>query len=196
MGNEKNKIILLVGKSGAGKDTLARLFSLYHPEVELVISTTSRPMRENEQDGKDYFFITQEEFDRKIEDGAFWEHKVYMAYRDDKLEAWKYGLEKEKNKLESGNFIIPFDLERAWKLKEVLKNNLVVIYIDAPGELRKARAVARDKNFNEKEWYRRAMDEDRIFKNVEKEADYFVKNDNLEVCLKQIENIYLWHEFK
>lgn len=196
MGNEKNKIILLVGKSGAGKDTLARLFSLHHPEVELVISTTSRPMRENEQDGKDYFFITQEEFDRKIEDGAFWEHKVYMAYRDDKLEAWKYGLEKEKNKLESGNFIIPFDLERAWKLKEVLKNNLVVIYIDAPGELRKARAVARDKNFNEKEWYRRAMDEDRIFKNVEKEADYFVKNDNLDVCLKQIENIYLWHEFK
>ena len=35
MGNEKNKIILLVGKSGAGKDTLARLFSLHHP-VEMV----------------------------------------------------------------------------------------------------------------------------------------------------------------
>ena len=82
------------------------------------------------------------------------------------------------------------------KLKEVLKNNLVVIYIDAPAELRKARAVARDKNFNEKEWYRRAADEDKVFKNVEKEVDYFVKNDNLEVCLKQIENIYLWHEFK
>ena len=196
MGNEKNKIILLVGKSGAGKDTLARLFSLNHPEVGLVISTTSRPMRENEQDGKDYFFITQEEFDKKIESGAFWEHKVYMAYKDDELQAWKYGLEKEKNKLEFGSFIIPFDLERAWKLKEVLKNNIVVIYIDAPAELRKARAAARDKNFNDKEWQRRAMDEDRVFKNVEKEVDYFVKNDNLEVCLKQIENIYLWHEFK
>lgn len=196
MGNEKNKIILLVGKSGAGKDTLARLFSLRHPEVGLVTSTTSRPMRENEQDGKDYFFITQEEFDKKIEEGAFWEHKVYMAYKGDELQAWKYGLEKEKNKLGLGSFIIPFDLERAWKLKEILKNNLVVIYIDAPAALRKARAVARDKNFNDKEWQRRAMDEDRVFKNVEKEVDYFVKNDNLEVCLKQIENIYLWHEFK
>lgn len=195
MGNEKtaNRIIILVGRSGAGKDTVANALSHKYPELKRAISTTSRPMRSGEEDGVDYYFISKEEFTRKRLWGEFWDEVVYYAYKEDKLEDWHYGLEKDKNNLLEENFIIACDLPRLRQLKAALGDRVVSIYIDAPVDQRRVRAMAREKKFNIVEWERRVSDENYVFQNIEKEVDYIVKNDILEECLKQVENIYKWH---
>lgn len=195
MGNEKttNRIVILVGRSGAGKDTVANALSQKHPELKRAISTTSRPIRSGEENGLDYYFISREEFAKKSLRGEFWDEVVYHAYKKDELEDWYYGLEKDKNNLLEENFIIACDLPRLRQLKAILGDRVVSIYIDTPVDQRRVRAMAREKKFNIVEWERRVSDENYVFQNIEKEVDYIVKNDILEECLKQVENIYKWH---
>lgn len=57
---KKIKIVALFGKSGAGKDTIQRELLEFMPDVHGIISCTTRPPREKEIDGKDYYFLTAE----------------------------------------------------------------------------------------------------------------------------------------
>jgi guanylate kinase len=66
-------VFVLTGTSGEGKSTLAKLLVERVPELELAISATTRPQRPGEQDGRDYWFLTAEEFDRRLEEGGFLE---------------------------------------------------------------------------------------------------------------------------
>ena len=67
-------VFVLTGTSGEGKSTLAKLLVERLPrELELAVSATTRPMRPGEQDGRDYWFLGDDEFDRKLEEGDFLE---------------------------------------------------------------------------------------------------------------------------
>jgi guanylate kinase len=66
-------VFVLTGTSGEGKSTLAKLLVERVPELALAISGTTRPMRSGEQDGRDYWFLTDEEFDRRLQEGDFLE---------------------------------------------------------------------------------------------------------------------------
>ena len=75
--NETHKeqlLIILSSPSGAGKSTLARLLAKIDPKIQVSISATTRPPRDNENEGKEYFFITKEEFESQIENGEFLEY--------------------------------------------------------------------------------------------------------------------------
>jgi guanylate kinase len=66
-------VFVLTGTSGEGKSTLAKLLVERVPELALAISATTRPMRPGEEDGRDYWFLTDEEFDRRLHEGDFLE---------------------------------------------------------------------------------------------------------------------------
>jgi guanylate kinase len=66
-------VFVLTGTSGEGKSTLAKLLVERVPALALAISGTTRPMRHGEQDGRDYWFLTDEEFDRRLQEGDFLE---------------------------------------------------------------------------------------------------------------------------
>lgn len=66
-------LLVITGPSGSGKDTLISLLKKKHPQIEWIISTTSRSMREGESQGNPYHFVTREEFERLIADGEFFE---------------------------------------------------------------------------------------------------------------------------
>ena len=66
-------VFVITGTSGEGKSTLARLLLERVPELELAISATTREMRPGEQNGREYWFIDDEEFDRRLADDAFLE---------------------------------------------------------------------------------------------------------------------------
>ena len=66
-------VFVLTGTSGEGKSTLAKLLVERVPEVALAISATTRPMRPGEEDGRDYWFVSDDEFDRELEQGGFLE---------------------------------------------------------------------------------------------------------------------------
>lgn len=74
--DQKGKIIIISAPSGCGKTTICHALRKERPDIILSVSATTRPPRGGERDGKDYFFITEEEFKKRIGSGAFAEWAV------------------------------------------------------------------------------------------------------------------------
>ncbi|HKK26200.1 MAG TPA: hypothetical protein VJ941_11260, partial [Gracilimonas sp.] len=66
---QKGKVIILVAPSGSGKSTLARMLFEDFEDLKFSVSATTRPPREGEQNGTHYHFLTDKEFDEKIDSG-------------------------------------------------------------------------------------------------------------------------------
>ena len=75
-------LIVISGPSGVGKDVIIHGLQKQGYPFHFVVTATSRPKREGEVDGRDYLFVSEEEFERMIEQGAFLEHAlVYGQYK-------------------------------------------------------------------------------------------------------------------
>ncbi|KLL04900.1 MAG: thymidylate kinase [Mycoplasmataceae bacterium RV_VA103A] len=74
--NGKNTLLIIAGGSGTGKTTVENLLA-QDPNIVKLISTTTRPPREGEKDGQDYYFISKETFQAELEKGRFLEHVIY-----------------------------------------------------------------------------------------------------------------------
>ena len=72
---------MITGPSGVGKGTLIRALRERYPGLELSVSATTRDPRPGEEDGRDYHFLSREEFDRRLAAGDFLEHATYAGNR-------------------------------------------------------------------------------------------------------------------
>ena len=148
----------LIGKSGAGKDVLKNAL-VERDNFIHITTTTSRPVREGEVEGREYHFISEEEFLKKIENNEFAEYRTYNTV----FGTWYYGspmCEIDKDK----DYVIILDIGGAKKFLESYKETPTkVIYIEAPDSIREERAKLRDKNFNKAEWDRRLIDDEKVF---------------------------------
>lgn len=72
----KNTLIIISGGSGTGKTSVTNLL-IQDPNIVKIITSTTRPKREGEEHGKDYYFISEEVFKQELEKGHFLEHVVY-----------------------------------------------------------------------------------------------------------------------
>jgi guanylate kinase len=70
-------VVVVTGTSGAGKGTIERILLERIPKLELAVSATTREQRPNEVDGEHYWFISDEEFDRKLEEKGFLEYITF-----------------------------------------------------------------------------------------------------------------------
>jgi guanylate kinase len=75
------KVFVITGPSGVGKGTLIRELLQRVPDLELSVSATTRPPREGEENGRDYHFLTSEEFEQRIEENDFLEFATYSGNR-------------------------------------------------------------------------------------------------------------------
>ena len=123
------KLIIFSAPSGAGKTTLVRhLLEIPALNLAFSVSATSRAKRGYEEDGKDYFFITPEQFRKKIEYGEFleWEEVYQNLY---------YGtLKAEVDKLlKAGkNVIFDIDVEGGMNLKKIYGKEALAIFVKPP----------------------------------------------------------------
>jgi guanylate kinase len=74
-------VFVITGQSGAGKGTLIREVLARVPELETTVSATSRARRPGEADGREYWFLSDEEFARRVENGEFLESVTYVGHR-------------------------------------------------------------------------------------------------------------------
>lgn len=75
--NKERHLLVVSGPSGAGKDTVVRRMMEKYPEIELSVSATTRAPRNGEKEGIDYYFMTNEAFEQKIERGEMLEYVHY-----------------------------------------------------------------------------------------------------------------------
>lgn len=148
---EKTKIIIC-GKSGSGKDYLKNLLINSNKGYLYAISHTTRPKRENEIDGKDYHFVSEETFLNMINKGLFVEHT--------KFNNWYYGLTKIS--FEMGNVFIltPSGIKQ---LPEYFKKQSLIIYLDID-EITRANRLYNRKD-NQDSVYRRMKADNEDFAN-------------------------------
>ncbi|HLV52468.1 MAG TPA: hypothetical protein VKY29_00505, partial [Cryomorphaceae bacterium] len=97
MGTSGGKCIIICAPSGAGKTTLVKHLLDVFPDLRFSISATSRQLRSGETEGKDYYFITPEEFRKGIDEGDFleWEEvypqKYYGTLKKEIERIWREG---------------------------------------------------------------------------------------------------------
>ena len=73
------RLFVVTGPSGAGKGTLIRALVERRPDLAVAVSATTRSRRPGEEQGRDYTFLTDEEFDHRVEAGDFLEHVTYVS---------------------------------------------------------------------------------------------------------------------
>ena len=126
MGKPK-PVIVVTGPSGAGKGTLERILVERMPELELAVSATTRPQRRGEENGREYWFISGEEFERRVQAGEFLEWVPYVS-------GHRYGtLRSEIERIhDSGRTpLLDLEIEGALAVRDQVEGS-VTIFVDAP----------------------------------------------------------------
>lgn len=177
------KTFVITAPSSAGKDSIVnKLKHKYHVPT----SFTTRPKRDYEVDGKDYHFITKEDFYFKFNNNEILEYREYHTLLNGEPDTWYYGLDDDS--LSDNINVVIVDLQGLRQLKEIfVESELTSIYIYIDDNERKNRAMKRG-SFCEVEWIRRLEDDNRLYTNyvINTEIDYVVENNNLDDTVKEI----------
>ena len=184
------KIFYIMGKSASGKDTIYKELIEKMPKFHSIVPYTTRPMREGEKDGVEYFFVDQERFDEMMDEEKIIEFRSYNT----KCGIWTYFTADDGQiDLKNDNYILIGTLESYEKIREYYgKENVIPLYIEVEAGERLTRALEREKkqsNPKYAEMCRRflADEEDFSEKNIEKaEIKKRYKNVNLDECIKEI----------
>ena len=120
-------VFVVTGPSGAGKGTLEKELLRRLPELELAVSATTRERRPGEEEGREYWFLTPEEFERRIEAGDFLEHVTYVS-------GHRYGtLRSELDRIAAQGRVplLDLEIEGALNVRDTVPG-AVTIFVKAP----------------------------------------------------------------
>ena len=181
----RGQLIIISGTTCAGKGTIINRLLEKNPNLELSISYTSRPMRAGDKEGVDYYFISQEEFERKIKSDDFLEYakSQYDCY---------YGTPKKEleEKLASGHdVILEINVEGAQNVKKMFPET-ILIFILAPSMEEVKRRIKARGGENTEQIVKRFENAYREINEINK-YNYVVVNDVVEDAVKKVEAILI-----
>lgn len=187
------KVVIFSAPSGAGKSTVINHCLELFPQFAFSVSATSRAPRGQEKDGVEYYFLSQEEFRRRIDADQFveWEQVYSGSY---------YGTLKseiERIWAQGRTIIFDVDVKGGWNLKKYFGDAALSVFIQAPSvEVLRQRLVSRGTDTPEAIEMRVAKAEEEIAFAAGK-FDYTLINDDLQTAFRDIEaklNAFLGHQ--
>ncbi len=180
---QKGVLAVVSGFSGSGKGTLMKeLLSRYPQQYALSISATTRKPRAGEAHGREYFFVTREEFEQMIEREDLIEHACYVNNY--------YGTPKSyvMEQMEAGrDVILEIEIQGALKVKEKFPDALL-LFVTPPGaRILESRLRGRGTETDEviRSRLGRAVEESEYMERY----DYILVNDDLELCVRQMHEL-------
>lgn len=179
---EKGLLLVISGFSGAGKGTVVKRLLELHNDYALSISATTRSPREGEQNGREYFFKSTEEFGSMIDNSELIEYAKYVsnyygtpkAYVEEQLEAGK-------------NVILEIEIQGALNIKKMYPDAVLLFIMPPSAEELERRLVGRgtEDEATIKARLQRASDEAKGVENY----NYIVINDKVDDCVEAIHSI-------
>jgi guanylate kinase len=166
-------VFVVTGPSGAGKGTLEKELLRRVPELELAVSATTRERRPGEEDGREYWFLGHDEFQRRVDAGEFLEHVIYVS-------GHRYGtLRSELDRIAAKGRVplLDLEIEGALTVRDEVPG-AVTIFVKAPsfdelerrlreratesaGEIGERLALARQQLSQETEFHHVVVNDDR-----------------------------------
>lgn len=182
------KVIIVSAPSGSGKTTIIKHLLKENLNLSFSVSATSRAKRENETDGIDYYFLSEEEFKRRIDEGMFleWEEVYSNSF---------YGTlktEVEKKLSEGSNIIFDVDVVGAVNIKKYFKDQAMSVFIKPPSiEVLKQRLIDRSTDKIEVIDIRvsKAQREIKYWEDNNQYFDKIIINDELQKALFEADRI-------
>jgi guanylate kinase len=178
----EGKCIIFSAPSGAGKTTIVQHLLAVNNEIEFSISATSRNMRSYEIDGKDYHFLSAEEFKNHINENKFveWEEvysdNYYGTLKSEMERIWKEGK----------HVIFDVDVMGGIKLKSIFGDKAFSVFVQAPSvEELENRLINR--GTEDPESLERRVGKAKFEMQFASEFDYILVNDVLEIAEKEVE---------
>ena len=176
-------MLIILGESGSGKTTLQK-YICEHTNMQKAISHTTRPMRDGEVNGIDYYFVNDNEFKKLKEQNMFAETSNYRE--------WSYGIGVEQIKEDSCFVSTPEGLEKIKKfiIDNKLNISLKTIYVKT---CQKTRLINLINTRNDTmEILRREFSDKIVFSGIENKVDYVIYNDNSRALIPQIHAFIEW----
>ncbi len=180
--SEQGILVVISGFSGAGKGTLLKAMMEKYHNYALSISATTRSPREGEQNGKEYFFVNRESFEKMIEEGQLIEYAQYVNNY--------YGTPRQyvfQQMADGKDVILEIEIQGALKIKEQFPESLLLFVMPPNADELKRRLVGRGTEST-------GVIEARLHRAEEEAAgidsyDYILINDNLEQCVEDMHQL-------
>ncbi|HEB79348.1 MAG TPA: guanylate kinase [Rhodospirillales bacterium] len=179
----RSMMVVFSSPSGAGKTTISRETLERDINLSMSVSVTTRPIRPGEEDGKDYFFVTPEEFDRRAEDGEFLEYATVFGN--------SYGtpMAAVRRELAAGKDVLfDVDWQGAQQLSQVARGDLVSIFILPPSHQELERRL-RSRAQDSEEVVQNRMDKATSEMSHWDAYDYIIVNHNIKESVTEVEAI-------
>ncbi|MDO5382164.1 MAG: guanylate kinase [Eubacteriales bacterium] len=181
---DKGLLLVVSGFSGAGKGTVVKRLLELHNDYALSISATTRKPRPGEEDGREYFFKTKEEFQRMIDNSELLE---YASYVDNYYGTPKAYVEKQLE--EGNNVILEIEIQGALNIKSIFPE-AVLIFIMPPNASELEKRLRGRGTEDESTILARLSRANEEAEGIER-YDYIVINDKVDDCVETINNIVL-----
>lgn len=180
----KGFLIVLSGPSGAGKNSVMNAVFPTIPNLKYSISVTTRPPRLGEVDAVNYFFRTEQEFDKMLQDDLLLESATFVGYRYGTPKSFVY------EQIDAGNAVImDIDIQGAAQIREKMPEAVFVFLLPpTPEELGKR---LQDRGSDSEEVIKRRLAKSREEVKHIVDYDYFIINDDLGLAAEQLRQIIL-----
>ena len=177
--NKQGSIIVISAPSGTGKTTIVRRILGDFPQVVFSVSATTRKKREHEVEGIDYFYISEEEFKKKIQNNEFVEWELFYDYY--------YGTFRSfiDSRINNGKAVIlEVDVHGALEIKRIYPD-AILIYI-APPSLEELLIRLKKRQTENEEDLRKRIERAKMELSHKDKFDYIIVNNDLNTAYYEI----------